>query len=228
MQSISKGVMVSDAIPPEYRNIISRLKSISMVTKDTALREAIDNQLYNSMGHFFKNFTEDASPRISLQIQFALDSDDVFKDKLADLHESYLDGAMKRIQEAEQWYRLGFITELTNWVEGKSDAAGLPDIIAKTKGETGKFSQFFARNEFQLFNKALTEASFKQAGVKKARWISVGDQRVSTNHRLLHGNVFEIDNLPTAWKAKNGQILNVAKEIKRPLCRCCLLPVFED
>jgi SPP1 gp7 family putative phage head morphogenesis protein len=225
--SLKNGAMIADAMPPEFKQIISRLKTVSMVSKSANVREMIDRQLLDAEQYFFKNFLDDAPDRISIRVQFGLEADKVFQGKLETLREEYLDTAMDRISEGESWLRLGFITELYNWAEGKGTLDSLPNIMANVKKESGAFSQFFSRDQFSRFNRALTTASFKQAGINKFKWMSVNDQRTRRNHHLLHNHVFDLDNPPEAWKAPNGVVINVREEMNAYNCRCACIPVFD-
>jgi hypothetical protein len=219
--------LVTDSIPKEYAQIIRHLETMAIVTKDESLRESLDNQLMKAQQYFFKDFFEDASERIAIKVQFALDSDQVFKQNLDGIKKYYLDTAMERINEGESWLRQGFIFEFEKFINGESDGKDLPELIAKIKNESGKFSQFFARDQFSRFNKSLTLASFDAAGVTKMRWWAVNDARTRPKHHLLHNHVFDMNNLPTKWKAKDGTIINVEAENGAYLCRCCWLPVAD-
>ncbi len=214
-RSMHTGTSIADAeyLPMDYRKLLARLNEISEGFREESFQKAIDQQFDNAQEDFFKNFVEDASARVAVSISFALESDKIFKRNLGKIKEFYLDNAMKRIEGGQSDLRKSFIKQMSDWVAGKSDLSGLGQVIENIKNESFKFSQFFARDQFARFNKANTLASFDKAGVKKLKWWTMKDGRVRKAHKVLHGNIYDVDKLPEEAKDYN--------------CRCAFLPVFE-
>lgn len=220
MVSGNHGVRVADNSPEEaeriVREIIERMESLeeSMDEEDQErIFISLANQLAECKREFFKDFFDDASERMKVRVGYALDKDEVFRDRLQGIQRAYLERAIDKISVGKSKLRKVFIGMFQQWLEGdRQDLDGLTDIMGKIRDEAGTFSKFFARDQFSRFNKALTLASYETAGVVGVRWVIVGDERVRRAHRMLNGNVYRVDDLP--------------KEVDDYMCRCGLLPVF--
>ncbi len=215
-QSMHTGESISDANYGKklHTFIITILNTFSKRIRRDKFREALGRQFEDSKDEFFKSLLEDSPRKLELSISFALQSDQVFKNKIDLIKQFYVNDAIDRIDQGGSTLRKIFINQMGGWIEGNNDLSGLSDVIENIKQESGKFSQFFARDQMARLNKSLQLASFDKAGAKKLRWWTVKDGRVRPSHKALHNKVFDIDKLPEEAKSYN--------------CRCSFLPVFED
>lgn len=218
--SARHGVSIQDASPATeilIANLKARLKELETTDKregDEKLKVQFSRQLAHAQDEFFKDFFEDASERVKTRLAFALDKDKTFANRLDGIRAGYLDSAIERINGGKSFLRQQFITMLDSWIKGEGeDLAGIEGLFDNIRKEGLNFSKFFARDQFSRFNKALSLASYDEAGAKWIRWVTVQDQRVRKAHRALHGKIFRIDDLP--------------KEYGAYLCRCAFLPIFE-
>lgn len=222
MVSGRHGVRVADNSPEEaeqvVREIIERMEALEETMADDdreRIMISLANQLAECKRAFFKDFFDDASERMKVRVAYALDKDEVFRDRINGIQRAYLERAIDKISVGKSKLRKVFIGMFQQWVEGdRDDLSGLTDIMSEIKKESGTFSKFFARDQFSRFNKSLTLASYETAGIAGVRWIIVGDERVRKSHRKLHGNIYRVDDLP--------------KEVDDYMCRCGLLPVFAE
>lgn len=210
----SENELVTQAVE-RIRAQLSELNASGDLDEDEKrIRIQLSRQLADAQDHFFVDFFEDASDRLKTRVNYALDKDDAFKNRLTGIRKGYLDTAVTRISEGKSMLRKKFIGILEQWIEGeRPDLDGLDGLMDKIKGEGLNFSKFFARDQFSRFNKALMVASYEEAGAKWIKWVTVGDQRVRSRHRALNGKVFAIDDLPKEYLDYN--------------CRCGFLAVFE-
>lgn len=196
---------------------IDRLKkewnpSSQGISMDDEVTAIVDRILKKDTDIYMKNLIED-SPQDFVKIiqSFSLDKQQVFNDNIDNLRKLYLDDSHKRIMGEEDRLKRMFLQKLSDYAEGRSDTLDVEDIV-KHMAETGVHeSRFFARDQIQRFNKALTVSTYISAGVKTVRWCTCADQRVRESHRKLNGKIFDIDNLP--------------KELDDYNCRCCVVPV---
>ena len=78
-------------------------------------------------------------------------------------------------------------------------------------------ARLIARDQTGNAQFAVTKARFKEVGLKKFKWQTVGDTRVRTKHQKLNGRIF-------TWKdGANG--IYPGTEIQ---CRCIALPVRDE
>jgi SPP1 gp7 family putative phage head morphogenesis protein len=201
-------------IPNEYRSLFGSLVDLISGVQTEGYREALANLLVDVENDFFRQFIDDASPRIALRVQYAIEADKLFQRNTAGIREYYLDTAFDRINEGTSELRKTFIENMGAWINGTGDSTGLADVLEGVRQEAGRFSTFFARDQMARMNKAMTLASFDVAGIKRVRWLTVGDSRVRPKHKALKGNVYPINKLP--------------KEIHDYNCRCALIPVLDD
>lgn len=210
----SENELVNQAVI-RIREQLAELNAAGDLSEDEErIRIQLSRQLAEAQQHFFTDFFEDASERLKTRVAFALDKDDVFKNRLAGIRKGYLDTAVTRITEGKSMLRKRFIGILEQWIAGeRPDLEGLDGLMDKIHDEGLNFSKFFARDQFSRFNKALMVASYDEAGAKWIRWVTVGDARVRKSHKNLNGKIFAIDDLPKEYLAYN--------------CRCGFLAVFE-
>lgn len=212
---------VNDSV---YSEIVGQLQDaiIQGITSDKIkLAQLLSAQFNASRKHFFEDFIEDADESISIQIQYALDKDDVFQQRIEGLHKYYLDNAIERITGEEDFLKSVFLQEFTKYTMGESkDLISLSDVMKAMKKTAVSDARFFARDQFARFNKAMTLASFDQSGVDSVQWIPVGDQRTRKTHTTQ------------SIKAKYGSDIfkagNLPSEKDDYLCRCGLIPIFKD
>lgn len=204
---------VLDAEPMLF-SVVERLRNQlkEVPFQETDYRKVLKRSLNETTRKFFGDFLLDAPDHIGVHVKWSLNKDDVFKDRIEGVKEYYLDTAVEKIAEGQDALRQKFIDSMQGWLEGDTqDMAGVFQIMKDIKNDGQTFSKFFARDQFARYNKALTLASFQQAGIDKVKWLTCGDQRVRPTHKALNGKVFDADNLP--------------KEIDDYNCRCALVPV---
>lgn len=84
-------------------------------------------------------------------------------------------------------------------------------------------AEFLARTETSIFMSNFRKEMFAQAGVRRYRWQTAGDQRVRDDHDHLNGRIFfynqpPIADVATQTRANPGGIWN---------CRCVDVPILE-
>lgn len=220
LSKAAKGALLIEGVTMDsvYSEIVAKLQDalIRAISADKKkLAKQIGQQLSLAQKHFFDDFIDDASDKVSIRIQFALDKDSVFQQKMAGLHEYYLKSAMERIENEENWLKSAFLMELTDYTLGKSaDLESLKDVIVAMQKTSQREARGFARDQFARFNKAMTVSSLNQAGATHVRWMTVGDGRVRATHRALNNKVFPINAIPEEQHDYN--------------CRCSFFPLFND
>ena len=120
------------------------------------------------------------------------------------------------------------ILELRQDVQGMVYAGQRPDAIAKLiqnkYGQSVRKARFLAHQETSLLMSSFHRSRMKSIGVKLWRWMTVGDERVRHDHRILDGKVFPIDEPPvvdlrTGERAYAGQPFG---------CRCQMIALLGD
>ena len=214
-RNTTRGLYISDSV---YSEIIHKLQSalIRAISSDkTKLAKSIRNQLNLAKNKFFQDFIDDASDKVAIRVQFALDKDTVFQQRIEGLQKRYLDSALERIEWEEDFLKSAFLMQLTDYSTGKSaDLESLKDVIKGMQKTSVKEARFFARDQFAKFNKAMTVTSLEQSGAKYVKWRTVGDQRTRPTHKALNNKVFPINGIPDEQFDYN--------------CRCSFTPVFDD
>jgi SPP1 gp7 family putative phage head morphogenesis protein len=215
MEKIVSPKMTTDSV---YSEIVAQLQTalLNAISSDKKkLAKQIDRQLTLAQQHFFEDFLNDADDKVMLRVSFALDKDEVFKQKMAGLKEYYIDSSLERIKREEDFLKFAFLKELTDYQLGESaNLDSLKPIIAAMKKTSVRESRFFARDQFARFNKAMTVASLKQSNATHVRWMTVQDGRVRPTHKALNGKVFPVDAIPEEQHDYN--------------CRCSFYPIFTD
>ena len=84
--------------------------------------------------------------------------------------------------------------------------------------------RFIARQETSLLLSNFKEIQYKQAGVNKYIWRTVGDNRVREKHADLDGKTFSFDSPPDASYFNTGKPENPSKDYR---CRCIAIPIVE-
>lgn len=216
----SKGAIAMEKVINDsvYSEIVGHLQNAlfqAIRADKTKLSVQISKQLSAAQKHFFDDFISDADEKVAIRVQFALDKDDVFQQRIDGLHKYYLDSAMERISWEEDFLKTVFLQELSSYTLGTvKDLSALTDVIKAMRQTSVKEARFFARDQFARFNKAMALASLDQAGASHVKWVTVGDGRVRPAHKALNGKTFPIDSIPDEQHDYN--------------CRCSFLPVFTD
>ena len=91
----------------------------------------------------------------------------------------------------------------------------LYDHVDNTRVSNLNKAKLVSRNELKAFNQQLSEKRAKSAGVKKAIWRSVGDERSRKCHAIRSGKEFEIEN--GLYSSCDGKSLKPMEEVN---CRC--------
>lgn len=186
------------------------------IERETKTRKAIYSVLGQEQDDYLKRLYDDADDRIQgLLSSFSIDKQKAFNDNMAALRILYLDNSMDRLNWEQDYIKRETLKRIHKYVIGKSEHLDLDDL-QKYAFERGKqLSRLFARDQMQRFNKALTLSTFTAAKVTKVKWVTSHDTRVRGTHRLLDGQIFDINNLP--------------EEVDDYNCRCGLVPVeWED
>jgi SPP1 gp7 family putative phage head morphogenesis protein len=195
------------------RALKERLKKAETDKVDPNTIAAMKRQLVDAQTEFFTEFESDADDETRNRVAI-ISREETFANRLEGVRKGYLDNAVKRIDEGKSDLRKQFITIFGDWIEGRSEAlTGFDDVMAKAREEAGTFSKFFARDQFSRFNRALTIATYDEAGAKWVQWAAVMDGRTRKTHRAINGRIYRIDDLP--------------EEYLNYLCRCSVLPVFD-
>lgn len=179
------------------------------------LQRILKGQFESSEKTFFREFYQDGDDRVmNFLISFSLDKDKVFQSKIDRLRELYINNAIERIAGEQNELKKSFLEKMTKWVEGEEKELDVKDLIKQMKKTSAREAKFFSRDQFCRFNKSLLIASLKEAGCQYVIWSTVRDQAVRETHRALEGKIFHIDNLP--------------EEIDDYLCRCSLIPIWQE
>lgn len=176
------------------------------------LAEFMDAYLREDTDEFFKKFNADASDKIlGIMDDFTINKEELFEQHKDMLRELYIDNCKERILSGLSYQKELFLRKLLDYVEGRSARLDIALITEALENSDERMARFFARDQMARFNKALTLSTFLDAGVTKVKWVTTHDQRVRDSHRVLDGQVFDINNLPDELNDYN--------------CRCGLIPV---
>ena len=161
---------------------------------------------------FYKKFLRDAGVTMKGKLSaFSIDKRVLFTEDIAEEMRRFIEDSRQRVGWENWDLKQAFLRALENYVMGKTDTFSMRDVVNKLGKQAVNKGRFFARDQMARFNKALTLATFRNAGVTKVRWMTCGDSRVRESHRMLNGKVFPIDAIP--------------KEKDDYNCRCGLVPV---
>lgn len=84
--------------------------------------------------------------------------------------------------------------------------------------------KFIARQETSLLTSNFKEIQYRQAGIDKYIWRTVGDNRVRDKHDELDGKPFSFSNPPDASYFNTNEPCNPGEDYR---CRCVALPIIE-
>lgn len=116
-------------------------------------------------------------------------------------------------------------TYKANALRRMSAGASLADLLEQVRKDTGmrlKRGDLVARNELKAFNSELTKKRAENLGIKKAEWMSVGDERVRPCHKKFDGEIYTIGK---GFFCKNsGEWEEPGTAIN---CRCVSKPLIE-
>jgi SPP1 gp7 family putative phage head morphogenesis protein len=212
-----KGVLVKDSLEglvsylqrlgkesTFVKKIIGNIEVLINSDKDLYHYEKLKKRLRNQFGevsdHFFKDLYEDADDELVTRlVRFALDKNDVFEKRIADLKELYINNAIERINGEQNSLKERFLQRLVDWSTNKTEDLDVKDIIKEMKKTSVREARFFARDQFCKFNKALLISSFRAAGVKTVRLITCQDAAVRPDHKDWNKKIFDIENIPYGW-----------------------------
>lgn len=176
------------------------------------LAEFMDAYLREDTDEFFRKFNADASDKIlGIMDDFTISKEELFEQHKDMLRELYIQNCKERILSGLNYQKEVFLKKLLDYVEGRSQRLDIALITEALEDNDERMARFFARDQMARFNKALTLSTFLDAGVTKVKWVTTHDQRVRDSHRVLDGQVFDINNLPDELNDYN--------------CRCGLIPV---
>lgn len=153
-----------------------------------------------------------------------------------DLLDDYYSGAFFST-ELEQWVNDGVsliktipqdsLDAMENIVmDGFVDGKSLTDIQRDIQAQYGidkRHAAFIARDQTAKLNAAITERQQKDAGVRRYKWSTSGDERVRSDHKKLDGRVFSYDDPPVV-DSRTGRRCNPGQDYN---CRCVAIPVFD-
>lgn len=208
-----------DAEPGDYDLIVDAMRErlgrrIRGDVVDANTVSMLKKQFLDAQTDFFREFEEDANEETKARVVAAISRGDTFRNRLDTIERGYLKDAIEKIVDGKSRLRKTFIYLFSDWIRGMTpDLKGLDQVMEEVRAEGGRFSRFFARDQFSRFNRALTISTYSEAGAKWVQWAAVMDGRTRLTHRKLNGKIFAIDDLP--------------KEYLDWLCRCGLIPVFD-
>lgn len=175
-------------------------------------KNKLDKILFENQKEFLSRLNSDASEKFKARVtDFSIDKKQLFNQHMKRIRDLYLDNSMERIKGEEDELKKEFLKKLNAYIIGDTDTLDVIEITKALLNDCGRMARFFARDQMARFNKAVTIATYEDAGVTKVKWITVQDGRVRNTHAALNGQVFSIDNLPSELNDYN--------------CRCGLVPV---
>lgn len=180
------------------------------------LRPALGRLLAENGGDYLGRLKEDAPRRLSAIMEaWEVSRDKFFFENLDEIRALYIDNSMERIEGEVDLLKRRVLREIVDYAEGRSDTLEISGLAKSMLAGADRLSRYFARDQMQRFNKAVTLATFQNAGVSAVKWVTCRDGRVRESHKALDGKVFPIDALPDEMDDYN--------------CRCGLVPVaWED
>lgn len=175
-------------------------------------RNRLDRILLENQKDFLLRLNSDASDKFKARItDFSIDKQKLFNQHMKRIRDLYLDNSLERIKGEEDELKKEFLKKLNAYIIGDTETLDVLEITKELLNDCARMARFFARDQMARFNKAVTIATYEDAGVTKVKWITAQDGRVRKTHAALNGKVFEINNLPPELKDYN--------------CRCGIVPV---
>jgi SPP1 gp7 family putative phage head morphogenesis protein len=175
-------------------------------------KKKLDKILFENQKDFLTRLNKDASDKFQARItDFSIDKQQLFNQHMKRIRELYLDNSLERIQGEENELKREFLKKLNAYIIGDTETLDVLEITKELLNDCARMARFFARDQMARFNKAVTIATYEDAGVTKVKWVTAQDGRVRNSHAALNGQVFSIDNLPSELNDYN--------------CRCGLIPV---
>ncbi len=129
-----------------------------------------------------------------------------------------IDENVKLIKTIPEKYLDSLTSTITAGLSAGDDFSSLRREIIGLGQSTKKRAKFIARDQISKYNNKLNRIRQENVGVKKYRWRTAGDRRVSDEHKAHEGKVFEWAHAP----APDGHPGD------RPNCRCAAEPHLED
>lgn len=174
-------------------------------------KEQFEKIMFSNQEDYLNRLNSDASEEMRRLIAgFSVDKRKLYNDNMSALRTLYLDAAIERIADEENYLKKQFLQALVDYVTGKTDTLDVLQVTKALQQDSARMAQFFARDQMQRFNKATTLAQFTAAGVTKVKWVTCHDVRVRESHKALDGQIFPINALPP--------------EVDDYNCRCGLVP----
>ena len=109
-------------------------------------------------------------------------------------------------------------------MEGYKKGMATKEISKEIQSAYGigkRHSHFIARDQMAKLNAAMRLKEHQDAGVRRFKWLTVGDQRVRESHRKFNRHIYEYANPPIN---ERGEPVIPGTDYN---CRCVALPVFE-
>jgi SPP1 gp7 family putative phage head morphogenesis protein len=118
--------------------------------------------------------------------------------------------------------------------QGRPSGDIMKDLLEKNKTLTRSRAELIARNEVGNLQAALTQERQTSVGLDMYIWVTAGDKRVRTPHKVMANKLCRWDD-PTVYSVDGGKTW-----IKRPSnavrlhpgqdirCRCTAVPYFEE
>jgi len=176
------------------------------------IKDRLDSVFKQNQKDYLEKLLDDADTKTASIFQsFSIDKKDFFNKTIDTVRNLYLDNSIDRIKGEEDLLKRKILQKIADYTQGKSEALDLTELLKSMYDSGEHLSRLFARDQMQRFNKACTLATFKNAKVKRVKWVTCYDSRVRETHKKLNRKDFDIDNLP--------------KEIDDYNCRCGLVPV---
>lgn len=168
--------------------------------------------------------------------EFLKKADRISRDQLYKSLESRLGIPAKQlaIKEGLTVRRSALILETALWVQKLRDETielytanslrmmaqgnGIGEVLKEfslLKEKRKNHAKFTARNQINNFNSLMTKARAQKVGIKRARWVTSGDERVRDSHVVRDGKEFDLDK--GLFSSADGKTLLPATDFQ---CRC--------
>lgn len=113
-----------------------------------------------------------------------------------------------------------------NTLRAMTQGKGVDSIMQEFKGLKEKrlnHAKFTARNQVNNFNSIMTKTRARDLGIRRARWVTAGDERVRASHDARDGKEFNLDE--GLYSSVDGKTLLPATDYQ---CRCTYELIIEE